>query len=335
MTVLIVRISALGDVAMTIPAIYSFASQYPSVQIKILTHSRFASVFIGPPSNISFIKYEKERHHGIRGLMRLLKQLNKEDIDAVADFHNVLRSWLIDIFFLLKGRKVGILRKERMKRRNITGNKNKLSRCKPFTLRYFDVLERIGFPTKQLFTPFGCKDHPYGLTSVRNIGIAPFARYKNKTYPPDKMWQVVDILAKEEDTHIYLFGGKGTEQAVLENWADRHGNVTCVAGSMPIEKEILLIGTLDVILTMDSANMHIASLAGTPVVSVWGSTTPECGFLGWKQLRENCIVAGFPCQPCTISGSNSCRYGDFHCLTALPPQHLCDYINRVINPQRQ
>lgn len=335
MTVLIIRTSALGDVAMTVPAIYSFALQYPDIQIKILTCSKFKTIFIGCPSNISIIIYNKERHHGIRGFIRLLRLIDAENIDAVADFHNVFRSWLIDLFCFLKGCKVSILRKERMKRRSIITGKNKQEVCRPFTLRYFDVLKRLGYHTEPVFTSL---PHKNCLCSkkemqVHKVGIAPFARYKNKTYPPNLMQQVVNTFASTENIEVYLFGGKGAEQETLEKWAEECEQVVCVAGKMSLEEEIALMGRLDVMLTMDSANMHLASLIGTPVVSVWGSTTPECGFLGWNQKRENCIVAGCPCQPCTISGSNSCRYHDFHCLTALSPQQICDYINRIISLQ--
>ncbi|MCD8236375.1 MAG: glycosyltransferase family 9 protein [Prevotellaceae bacterium] len=335
MTILIIRISALGDVAMTVPAIYSFAIQYPDLRIRVLTHRNFKAIFSECPSNISIIAYNKERHHGIRGFIRLLKLIKAENIDVVADFHNVFRSWLIDLFCILKGCKVCMLRKERMKRRYITREKKKQEVCRPFTLRYFDVLKRLGFHTESIFTPIPHKSCSYCEEEMHKVGIAPFARYKNKTYPLNLMQQVINTLTSTGYTKVYLFGSKGAEQAVLEEWAKEYAHTTCVAGQMPIEEEIALMSKLDVMLTMDSANMHLASLVGTPVVSVWGSTTPECGFLGWGQKRENCIVAGLQCQPCTISGSNRCKYGDYRCLTNIPPQRICEHINCILTSQSQ
>ena len=330
-TLLVIRLSALGDVAMTVPAIYAVARLYPQWKIKVLTSPFFSRIFVGKPNNVELLTIEHEKTKGFAGLFRLIHMLRKEDVTCVADFHNMLRSWIIDVFFVVTGHKVVMINKDRMHRRQLT-KVHKQGVCfRPFCLRYFDVLQKLGFKVSaDSVLP---AKRTRNLPHIPSIGIAPFARYRNKTYPLDKMRDVVRLLSSHENVKIYLFGSKGAEQAILEEWVEEHAHATCVAGQMPIEEEIALMSRLDVMLTMDSANMHLASLVGTPVVSVWGSTTPECGFLGWGQKRENCIVADCPCQPCTISGSNSCRYHDFHCLTALSPQQICEHINRIISLQ--
>lgn len=101
-TILIIRTSALGDVAMCIPAVYSLAEDYPDLEIKVLTQPFFARLFVNAPANISFILTDwKGKHRGVRGIFRLLKELRRYHIDCVADLHNVLRSWIIDAYFLL------------------------------------------------------------------------------------------------------------------------------------------------------------------------------------------------------------------------------------------
>lgn len=60
-----------------------------------------------------------------------------------------------------------------------------------------------------------------------------------------------------------------------------YGNVTALCGRVKLAGEIDLIANLDCVVAMDSLVMHLASLTGTPVVSVWGATHPALGFLGY------------------------------------------------------
>ena len=90
---------------------------------------------------------------------------------------------------------------------------------------------------------------------------------------------------------------------------------------------------LDVMLSMDSSNMHMASLTATPVVSVWGATHPYGGFMGWKQPAENAIQADLDCRPCSIYGKRPCRRGDLACMNLIRPEIIIEKIEQIINPQ--
>ena len=83
---------------------------------------------------------------------------------------------------------------------------------------------------------------------------------------------------------------------------------------------------LDVMVSMDSANMHLASLVATPVVSVWGATHPYAGFMGWNQKMDNAVQLNMRCRPCSIFGNKPCQRGDYACLTAIKPDVI---INKV------
>lgn len=332
-TLLIIRLSALGDVAMTIPAIYSFARQYPEWDVKVLTSPFFARLFLNHPDNISFLIFDKKK-----GLLHLLKTLRKEPIDKVADFHNLLRSWCIDTFFLLRGKPVSMLQKQRGKRKELTSSNGK-SRDgqRPYICRYFDVLGRLGFSVRPDFTSLFQEVKPATFSDILPqkgenhwIGVAPFARYSNKTYPVEHMEQTVSSLAQIPGYKVFLFGGRGKEADVLKEWALKYANVMSLAGLLPIEQELAAMSYLDVMVSMDSANMHLASLVGIPVVSIWGSTTPECGFLGWHQKTENALVAHLVCQPCTIAGSEHCKRGDLACLHAITPLRIIKQIKQII-----
>lgn len=104
-------------------------------------------------------------------------------------------------------------------------------------------------------------------------------KHRGKIYPVDEMEQVVACLSKCEDYTVFLFGGRGYEEAILEQWEFQYPRVKSVVGKYALDNELALISQLDVLLCMDSANMHFASLVGTRVISIWGATHPYAVFM--------------------------------------------------------
>ena len=81
-----------------------------------------------------------------------------------------------------------------------------------------------------------------------------------------------------------------------------------------MEAELALMSHLDVMVSMDSGNMHLASLINTPVVTIWGATHPLAGFMGWNQSEENAVQVDLPCRPCSVYGNKPCSRKDYACL---------------------
>ena len=326
------RFSALGDVAMTLPVVYSLAKQYPDVHIDFATTPFFARLFIAPPSNLEVHAYDlKKNFKGIAGAFRLFKKLNSLHPDAVADLHNVGRTWIIDTLFRLKGVKTEMVDKMRKKRRLLI--KSGVAQ-KPFIDRYFEVFSILGLPVKPEFKSLEAVSSPKDPDIRRPaVGIAPFARYYNKTYPPDMTLQLSHLLS-EKDINVYFFGGRGEEAEKLEEMASEIKNSESLAGRFTLEEELALMKQMDVMVSMDSANHHLASLMGTPVVSIWGSTTPACGFMAYGQKAENALVAGVSCQPCTVAGSPLCNRRNLDCFRQLEPQLIADKIISLLKEKK-
>lgn len=328
MTILIIRLSALGDVAMTIPAIYCFADQHPDYKIKVLTSARFCQLFVKKPYNVELMPVDIRELRTFKGFIHLMVRLSAEKIDKVADLHNVLRSWLIDAAFIMTGRRVAMVDKRRRKRESIVCHKT-LS-AKPFTERYFDVFRRLGFTVEDNFVGLYSAQRS---NHTQRVGVAPFARYLNKTYPIEAMHEVVSRLAAS-GIEIFVFGYGEHEAMVAERWSGESPNIHSLVGKNDLSGDLELMTTLDVIVSMDSANMHLASLVNTPVVSIWGATTPTCGFLGWHQSPKNALCANVDCQPCSISGGPSCPRGDFACMRNIKPEMIINKVVEVINQSR-
>ena len=98
-----------------------------------------------------------------------------------------------------------------------------------------------------------------------------------------------------------------------------------------LKEELSLIYQLDVMISMDSANMHLASLVNTPVVSIWGATHPYAGFMGWNQRIDNAVQIDLPCRPCSIYGKKPCYRNDFACMNQITPETIVEKVNHIIN----
>lgn len=338
--ILVIRLSAIGDVAMTVPVIYSAAKANPQHSFTVLTQAFLIPVFMNRPANVDVIGINtKGAEKTLRGLLRFTSALVKYDYDLVLDLHNVIRSLIVRSFFRLHGKKVYVLDKTRKERKRLTRPENKLFKpLRPVIDRYADVFKAAGLAYAESFASLyesspadlSGMEAVAGIKTGKWVGIAPFAKHRGKIYPVDHMERVVEELSKHGDITVFLFGGKGYEEAVLEQWAFEHPRVKNVVGKYSLDNELALISQLDLLVCMDSANMHFASLVGTRVVSVWGATHPYTGFYGYRQSVEDCIQIDLPCRPCSVFGQKPCVRGDWACLAQIPPETILHKILTIL-----
>jgi ADP-heptose:LPS heptosyltransferase len=310
---------------MTIPVIYSAARANPDDTFTVLTQIFLTPVFINRPPNVEITGINTfGAEKSLKGLLRFARAYSNYDFDIVLDLHRVLRTQIICLLFRLKGKKVFTLDKARKERARLTSRRHKaLKPLRSVITRYADVFTAAGLNCPDtfrfLFGENAAAPVPEGRKEGKWIGIAPFAKHRGKIYPPEKMEQVVAALSEHEGVTLFLFGGRGREQEILETWASRYPGVKNVAGRYSLDAELSLISRLDVLLCMDSANMHFASLTGTTVVSIWGATHPYAGFYGYRQQPENAIQLDLPCRPCSIYGQAPCYRKDWACMAQLAP----------------
>ena len=300
---------------MLAPIVRAAAEQYPDLEITMLSQQRFADLFADMPVNVLF--------HGVDTKSASLHQIvsGLDTYDLVADMHSVIRSVYVRTAMRLKGAKTASIDKGRIEKLQLTRGL-KHAPLKHTTERYAAVLAELGLPVDMDKT-----QSPKGTLSKSGIGIAPFAAHQGKIYPIERMERVVALLS-EGGEKIVLFGGGKKEKAILESWAKQYPNVESVAGRHSMAKELDIIRHLQVMVTMDSGNMHLASLVGTRVVSIWGATHPYAGFLGYGQNENDCIQRDLPCRPCSIYGNKPCKFGDYRCMD-IAPEEVAQTIRKV------
>jgi ADP-heptose:LPS heptosyltransferase len=334
--VLVMRLSALGDVAMTIPVLYPVCRANPGIRFVMLTKGWPASMFHDRPDNLMVVGIDVNKEYkGLLGLIRLASSLRRQyDIDAVADLHSVMRTWVIGAWLKLCGIPVVRLDKQRSRRKALVSHKSS-EPVTPTIDRYRQVFQQLGIEARDNFTRlFDGKPLPVSPivlekeSGQRWIAISPFSAHEGKVYPLKLMEEVIAQLSKRENYWIFLMGGGKTEKIALRGIARKNERVISMAEiKHGFTDEYALLSKCDVMLTMDSANMHLASLVGLKSITIWGATAPACGFLGYGQDASIDIQLDLECRPCSIYGERECRFGDYRCLTGIKPDLV---VERVI-----
>ena len=336
--ILVVRLSALGDVAMTVPVLRVFSQTYPEVKLTVVSRAFYKPLF-RDIKNLQFLEADVYGTHKGFGLLKLAKEAKTLGADAVADLHNVIRSKILTGYFSLRGIKTETIDKGRAEKKALTKNPEQLKRLKSTHQRYADVFEALGFPldlTTHVYPPkkeLTPQLHDLiGKHTKKMIGIAPFAAYKSKMYPLELMKEVVYNLNEDNLYKIFLFGGGKKEEQFLDTWENQFENVTNVAGKFNFETELTLLSNLDLMLSMDSGNGHLAALYNVPVVTLWGVTHPYAGFTPFNQPNEHQLVANrgqYPLIPTSVYG-NEFPEGYEDSMQSIPVETVLHKIKEVI-----
>ena len=307
---LIIRLSSFGDVAMTVPVIGLLRSKHPEIKITILTTEVFSVLFSQVP-NINFIFF-KSKHKTLSGLYSLSKDINNLNPDYVLDLHNVLRTKLLRVFSVFSCNNIKanfILDKGRKEKKELIKGAT-FRQLKSMHQRYADVLcglnIKLDLRNFKYYKKIDISNKNYNF-NIQNkiIGIAPFAGHICKEY---SLTKIIEIIASLNDTYeILIFGGPGDEAKKIKEICKTNKNTHNITTDYSLEEQMGVISNLDLMISMDSANGHIASLFGINVLTIWGATHPFTGYAPYMQPERNSITPdrkNYPKLPVTIYGSN-------------------------------
>ena len=301
--IVVIRLSAMGDVAISVPVLKSLIAQFPELKITVLTKAFHAPIF-KDLKNVEVLKVDtKGTHKGIFGLWRLSRTIRDLNPDAIADLHGVLRTHILKIF--LPGIPFKQIDKGRVEKKKLVNGKL-FEQLKPTYQRYISVFNELGIELEPNFSLLKAQPIPANFEHQFNrqkkvIGIAPLAAFDGKTYPLDLMKKVVEELNKEYQ--VLLFGGPQDIDTLNELLC---GDVLNLAGQADLESELNIISNLDLMISMDSGNAHLAAMYAVPTITLWGVTHPYAGFSPIGQAEENVLLADrsqFPDIPTSIYGN--------------------------------
>ncbi len=342
MHVIVFRFSAFGDVALTVPVIRGVLNKNPDLHITFVSDLRFRAFFHAIP-RLVFYGIELKKYKGLPGLIKLHQELKSVyNWDLVIDLHSVMRTWVLHGLFRLSGKKVFEIDKGREEKKALTRKTGKVFKPLKHTIeRYLDVFRKAGIPVSADYDR-PIRYNPDFITNAKAfctennldkkepwIAVAPFSTHKEKQWPNDKMEELIGILTEDNNYKIFLFGAGSEEEPKLEALSKKFSNTYNLAGRLNMEEEIALLRDIDLMISMDSFNMHLAALCNVKVVSIWGATHPHGGF-GPLNNNEKYIVQisqqVLDCRPCSVFGSKPCHRGDHACMQRISVEQVLDQV---------
>ncbi|MFM9076216.1 MAG: glycosyltransferase family 9 protein [Bacteroidota bacterium] len=343
--ILVLRFSAMGDVAMVVPVVRSLTSAYPETIVAIVTRPKFAALFHGIPG-VEVIGADVDRNYrGLPGLWKLFRKLIAMHPDRVIDLHDHLRTRFLCIFFNFAGFPVTVFDKGRTEKRLATGNQREHHRDQlaHTTERYRLAFQNAGYDFNLLSGPHV---QPRDLDTITTkldltaafqeriirVGIAPFSAHATKTWPLENFIRLMELFRHRQEVRFFLFGGGAKEKQLLDQ-LEESGRIANLAGRLNLTEELTFMSSLHTMVCVDSSNMHLAGLAGIPVVSIWGGTDPVTGFGPAPHPQTKVLsvpVQELPCRPCSVYGKEICPRGDFACLKGITPEQVAESVSAVI-----
>lgn len=304
---------------MLAPLLKDLARHNPGVRFTMAAPALLEPLF-GGVDNLHYCPVNKKD-----GLWRIFRQLRALRPTHVADMHNVLRTRLLSLEFCLNCIPVRHLRKGRAARRRLVRPQRKcLQALRSMHQRYIDVLRRLPVDLPPFPTDYYPVRKP--LEGPVRLGLAPFAAHAGKRWPGERVRELLSLLTATGRYEVFLFGGGKQELAAMEAWAADFPHVRAVSSPKRFVGELEVMGSLHLMVSMDSANMHFASCLGLPVLSLWGATHPYAGFYPWRQDPALALQLPLACRPCSVFGNKPCLRGDYACWQGLTAQACFDKI---------
>lgn len=344
---LIIRYHRIGDALTVLPLVASLATKYKDDHFTVLTNDRFEDLFKMMPSNVTYLpmvtKKTKGTFRSISFIIRrqlftwkmgaLIKSIDKvallqndiieEKFKKILDEKKIQYS-IIDVSKFLSDERV-------------------LNKCN-------DGLTMIGLHQKTLaeigytdiqptFDPSPVKNKNatalfsrLGIDANKKlIAISPFSKEVTKIYPMPKMEKVIAYFSEKKEYQVLIFGGGIREEKQVNSWIEKYPSVISLIGKVPFSDEAAIMAKCNVALTMDSANLHLAALVNTPVVSIWGATIPKNGYFPPSGAKlEDAMVLNIACQPCSIFGNKPCTNPHLYACLEIDPMNIIKKIENII-----
>ncbi|MDP4242468.1 MAG: glycosyltransferase family 9 protein [Bacteroidota bacterium] len=319
-SILILRLSSLGDIVLTTPLVRALRERYPDSRIDFVIAKEYESL---TPlfSGISQV-HVFDKSTGLRGLWKLRQLLKRESFNFVLDIHNVLRTQI-----LRRGiaRKTYVVKKRTLKRWLLVRFKHDTLQGEPDIIgRYFEVAKALGVEDDGT--------GPQLQVSVSRIptriAIAPGARHWNKRWPTEYFQAVAASLI--EWGYQIVFHGSAAERESIEGIRSGlpEGSLS-YAGELSLLEVARSLATCAVAITNDSGLMHLAVAVGTPVVAPFGPTVRQFGFAPRDPKSVVLEIDGLYCRPCTAIGLDHCPEKHFRCMREIEPERVLASVDQI------
>ncbi len=338
MKILVIQTAFLGDVILSLPILQVLKSKMQDCVIDYMCIPKTQDILRNNPHINNIIVYDKHGEgKGLSGLNKIIGEIRKNKYDVVISVQRYLRSTLIA--------------KRSDAERTVSYDTSTLSflytdkveyKQKHEILRVLDLLSPLGIKELQLIKP---ELYPsdedkeevskifkgLGITDKKDlICIAPGSVWFTKRFPKDKFVTLFNLMDSDK-AKIALIGGKDDEK-LCDYIISRttHNEVYSFAGKLSILQSAELIKRSALLITNDSAPLHIANAVSAKVIALFGSTTKDFGFYPTGESDKVYEISGLKCRPCSNHGKQECPIHTFDCMNNIPEKEIYEEVKRTL-----
>jgi heptosyltransferase-2 len=331
-SIVVIQTAFIGDAVLTLPMIQRLKKRYPESSIDVVAVPRTAEIFGSHPAVRNVVIYDK-RHieRGVRGILVMVRRLAASSYDVALIPHRSFRSAIIAALAKIPVR-VGF---------DTSAGAFLMTHIVPYRSdiheieRDLTLLREIGIPLAGRELPSlnpGDDDEAFvgkildeaGISSgTPLLAIAPGSVWATKRWLPDRYAGLIRMLHEKGFVSV-LVGGKEDETLCTRIAVESGCPSLVAAGRLTLLQSAALLRRVKVLVSNDTAPMHLAVAVGTPVVAIFGATVPAFGFSPYGDSDTVVETPGLPCRPCSIHGGHNCPIKTFDCMKKISIQTVLD-----------
>ncbi len=350
------------EVALLVPVLQLLVRHNSKLTFTVLCSSRCESFFYNIPSVHVIPISRNGKYRALLGVYRLFTELYKiGPFTNGIDFHGDLGTFSLRFLFLFTGLFIRKFRSNKRKEYLLTrrlyfwtSRRKKTEQLPHIVGRYFDAffqagIERPLLPQNQkskeawINLDTHSRANAFAFFKKRNltvdrvswVGIAPFTPHPEKNWPMPKTKEFIERVQKELGAIVFLFGGRLPNRSIkkdIQALQRESPKAVAIPASIASKTEMAILAQMDVFVSMDSLYMHLASLLGNDVISLWGPSHPYAGYSSYGQNPQNIVQishSALPCRPCSLRGDKKCYRKDMACMSWISVDEVWEKVKTI------
>ncbi|MBN1541472.1 lipopolysaccharide heptosyltransferase II [candidate division KSB1 bacterium] len=340
-SILLIHTAFIGDLILTTPLIREAKKKFPDGRLSLLVTPQTAPLFSKNADIDEIIVYDKRgKQRGVAGFLRLLSRIRRQRFDQVLLPHRSLRSSLLS-FFSGASIRIGF---DRAAGSWLLTHKLPYREDRHEVDRNLSLLNAVGVyidgVEPEIVTDQQDRDAVLELLSKAEIdinaeiiGVAPGSVWPTKRWPAHYFKALIHML-QERGLQVILLGGKADEELAVALTPPLHRSILNLVGKLSLTESAEILKLCRVLVTNDSAPMHLAAAVGTPTVSIFGPTVTRFGFAP-RGNRHRIVEIDLPCRPCGKHGGIQCPLKTHACMTHIYPRRVLDQTLELLRSKSQ
>ncbi len=316
---------------LTIPLVKVMKEFQNNIELDFICIPETANLLIDNPSINEIIVYDKKgTDKGFTGLLKIIKKIREKKYDIVLSPHRSYRSALISFLSNSHNRisfdisSLGYLYTHKVKYlQDVHEIIRNLKLLEPLGIQKTEIVRPDLFPGEVDKTTVKKLLKSHGINNTdRFVVVAPGSIWYTKRFPEEKFVKLLNYFS-EDDIKIVLIGSK-SDYELCDRILNASTNklIYNLAGELSLLQTAVLINKGQLLITNDSAPLHIANSVGTDVLAIFGATVTDFGFYPYGKNDVVFEINGLDCRPCGIHGGSKCPVKTFDCMLRIDEKEI-------------